>query len=221
MWVLPEYFSFLESCGARRVIALSSTSRFTKVGSSDVAEQGVAARLADAEEQVARWCDRHGIDLVILRPTLIYGLGADRNVSDIARFVRRFGFFPVLGEAAGLRQPVHTDDVAAACVAALHAPVSGVAYNLSGGETLSYRAMVERVFAALGRRPRIVSVPGALLRVAVPLARCLPRYQHLSLEMAYRMNRDLVFDHADAARDLGFAPRAFSLSADDLSASVL
>jgi len=30
------------------------------------------------------------------------------------------------------------------------------------------------------------------------------------------MNRDLVFDHADAARDLGFSPRLFALSPEDL-----
>jgi hypothetical protein len=34
--------------------------------------------------------------------------------------------------------------------------------------------------------------------------------------MAQRMNQDLVFDHGDAARDLGFAPRAFVLSKPDL-----
>jgi len=35
--------------------------------------------------------------------------------------------------------------------------------------------------------------------------------------MAERMNRDLVFDHAEAARDLGFKPRAFMLSAEDVT----
>jgi hypothetical protein len=34
--------------------------------------------------------------------------------------------------------------------------------------------------------------------------------------MAQRMNRDLVFDHLEAARDFGFKPRAFLLDADDL-----
>jgi hypothetical protein len=34
--------------------------------------------------------------------------------------------------------------------------------------------------------------------------------------MAERMNRDLVFDHLDAARDFGFRPCAFILDADDL-----
>src|SRR5690554_1920633 len=60
---------------------------------------------------------------------------------------------------------VHALDVAGACVAALRAPCANRAYNLSGGETLSYREMVERVFGAMGRRPRVVSVPAGFLRV--------------------------------------------------------
>ena len=34
--------------------------------------------------------------------------------------------------------------------------------------------------------------------------------------MAGRMNRDLVFDHAEATQALDFAPRAFVLTCDDL-----
>jgi hypothetical protein len=36
--------------------------------------------------------------------------------------------------------------------------------------------------------------------------------------MAERMNRDLVFEHSEATRDFGFEPRAFVLSAEDVSA---
>jgi hypothetical protein len=34
--------------------------------------------------------------------------------------------------------------------------------------------------------------------------------------MAVRMNRDLVFDNADAKKDLNFRPRKFQLTAEDL-----
>jgi hypothetical protein len=34
--------------------------------------------------------------------------------------------------------------------------------------------------------------------------------------MVERMNRDLVFDHGEATRDLGFQPKGFALSAQDL-----
>jgi len=215
--VLPDYFPLIEASGARRVVALSSTSRFTKVGSGDTAENAIAAKLIDAEARVQAWAESRGIEWVVLRPTLIYGQGRDKNISEMARFIRRFGFFPLLGSAQGLRQPIHAEDVAAACVAALRAPgATNRAYNLSGGETLAYREMVARVFAALGRPARLVTVPLWAFRLAVAMLRRLPRYRHWSAAMAERMNRDLVFDHADAARDFGFKPRGFALTAKDL-----
>lgn len=217
IWVLPEYFALLEAEGARRVVALSSTSRYTKDDSSDPQEQAVARRLAEAEARVQAWAESRGVEWTILRPTLIHGLGRDRNIAEIARFIRRFGFFPVFGKAMGLRQPIHAADVAGACVAALQAPgAANRAYNISGGETLAYRDMVARVFAALGRRPRLLHVPLPVFRAAVALLRCLPRYKHWSAAMAERMNRNLVFDHAEAARELGFNPRPFALTAGDL-----
>jgi hypothetical protein len=45
VWVLTEYLPWLKSMGAQRIVALSSTSRFTKTGSSDISEQALARRL--------------------------------------------------------------------------------------------------------------------------------------------------------------------------------
>jgi uncharacterized protein YbjT (DUF2867 family) len=210
IWVVPDYFAEFERLGARRVVALSSTSRFTKPDSSDASERDIAWRLIDGERQFEQWAEGCGVEWVILRPTLIYGLGLDRNVSDVARFIRRFGFFPVIGSASGLRQPLHASDLADACVAALTTTeVHSGAYNLSGGEALTYREMVARVFAALGRSARIVRLPASAVQRALALASRLPGHRHWSPSIAERMNHDQVFDHADAARDLGFAPRAF------------
>jgi len=66
IWVLPEYFSLLEAEGARRVVALSSTSRFTKNDSSDPAEQALALRFVEAEARLQAWAERHGIEWVVL-----------------------------------------------------------------------------------------------------------------------------------------------------------
>ena len=217
IWVLPEHFKMLEDCGARRVVVLSSTSRFTKTDSSDLGENEIAAKLAEGEERLRLWAERIGIEWVILRPTLIYGRGKDKNIAEIARFICRFGFFPLLGQAVGLRQPVHAEDVAVACVAALISPAAvNHAYNLSGGETLSYREMVDRVCLSLSRRARLLTVPLGIFRFALVCLRLLPRYRHWSAAMAERMNQDLVFDHKEASRDLNFAPRPFRLAAKDM-----
>jgi hypothetical protein len=76
--------------------------------------------------------------------------------------------------------------------------------------------MVARIFTALGRRPRVLTVPLWAFRLAVTMLRRLPRYRQWSTAMVERMNRDLVFDHADAVRDLGFKPRGFALATEDL-----
>jgi nucleoside-diphosphate-sugar epimerase len=217
IWVLQEHFTMLQSSGARRVVVLSSTSRFTKTESPDGAEKAVAARLIEGEESLKAWAAGKEVEWVILRPTLMYGLGRDKNITEIARFIRRFGFFPLLGRANGLRQPVHVEDVAVACVAALGSPAAvNRAYTISGAEIVPYREMVCRVFAALHRSPRLLTIPFAVFSIAVACLRLLPRYRHWSVAMAERMNSDLVFDHSDAIRDLGFSPRPFRLFREDL-----
>jgi nucleoside-diphosphate-sugar epimerase len=216
IWVLPQYFGVIQAHDARRVVALSSTSLFVKANSSDHGEQHIARRLDGGERALRVWAEAHGVEWVILRPTLIYGRGRDKNLTEIVRFVRRWSFFPLLGQAEGLRQPVHAEDVAAACVSALTVPAAANrTYTLSGGETLPYREMVCRVFAAVGKAPHLVTIPRWMFQVAVAAVHLVPRYRHWTVEMAERMNRDLVFDHADAARDLGFSPRLFRLSPED------
>jgi nucleoside-diphosphate-sugar epimerase len=210
IWLLPKWVEEFHERGVRRIVAFSSTSRFSKAASSSMAERAVAESLVRSEDAVANACERLGIAYTIFRPTLTYGSGRDRNVGDIARFERRFGIFPILGKGTGLRQPVHAADLAEACLQTVDVPASfGRMYNLSGGETLSYRQMVERVFEAMGQRPRILAVPEWVFRPAIEMARRLPKYRHMTPEMARRMDIDLCCDHDDATRDFGYAPRGF------------
>jgi hypothetical protein len=62
----------------------------------------------------------------------------------------------------------------------------------------------------------MLTVPLWAFHLAVSVLRCLPRYRQWSAAMAERMNRDLVFGHTEAARDIGFKPRCFALAAEDL-----
>lgn len=208
--LLPDRLPEMAQLGVRRVIAFSSTSRFTKTASSNPGERALAAGLARAEGLVAQRCDTLGIRWTLFRPTLIYGAGVDKNVSFIANFVRRYRFFPLVGKGEGLRQPVHAEDLAAACLAALDRPTTfGMSYQLTGGETLSYRAMVERVFQALGQRRCLLPVPRPLLRTVLRGGRLLPGFRHLTPEMVDRVSQDLCFDSRAAREHFGYAPRRF------------
>jgi nucleoside-diphosphate-sugar epimerase len=213
LWLLPAHVEAFADAGVAQLIAFSSTSVFAKAASPDPTEQALAARLAEAESAVASACEAAGIPWTLLRPTLIHGGGRDQNVSAVAAFIRRFGFFPVAHPASGLRQPVHADDLAGAAVAAIANPKAfNRAFNLPGGETLTYREMVSRIFAGVGKPPRILPLPSGLLRAALPLVQAgLPhRY---SPALFLRMNQDLAFDAAEARAALGYAPRPFHFEA--------
>lgn len=217
VWTLPDYFDLISASGARRIVVLSSTSRFTKDTSSDPSERKIAQQLIKGEEFVQTWAATHGVKWIILRPTLIYGYGHDKNITEIARFIRRFGFFPLLGSAKGLRQPIHVEDVASACYAALDTlNLTNRSYNLTGAETLSYREMVKRVFEALNHPPHMLTVPLWFFQIAAWGLSWLPRYHNGTSAMAKRMNQDLTFDCSDAKQDLNFSPRSFKLKAEDL-----
>ncbi len=210
IWLLPPWIPVLADAGVRRLVAFSSTSRFTKERSRSSAEREMARRIAEAEERLASSCAPLGVRWTILRPTLVWDGERDRNVSDVARFVRRFGFFPIAGEGRGRRQPVHAADLAAAALAVLDAPATlNRAYDTPGGETLAYRDMVARIARGVGREPRLVRVPLPLFRGALRLASRLPGLGHLSPDVADRMGEDLVFDVTEARRDFGYDPRAF------------
>ncbi len=218
IWVLPNYLPSLMSCGAKRIVALSSTSIFTKLESSDEYEKNVVSLLQKGELTLERWASDNGVSHCVLRPTLIYGYGKDQNISEIARFILRFGFFPLWGKAMGLRQPIHADDVAKACVDVLQLPKNiNRAYNISGAETLPYKVMVQRIFAALKRQPRIIKIPLFFFSLALIPLQILPRYRHWSISMAERMSHDLVFDHGDATRDFNFTPRSFNPKLKDVT----
>ncbi|MFT4089861.1 MAG: epimerase [Asticcacaulis sp.] len=214
IWLITdEVLEVLWGQGAKRIVAFSSTSRFSKTFSPEPEERRVAELLTRSEETLAAFTATHDMTFTILRPTLIYDEGHDENISRIAAFIDRRGVFPVCDGAKGMRQPVHARDLAkAALQAVVSEKAADKAYDLSGGETLSYYDMVARVFVAKGKRPRIISLPKWLWQFGFWLKNTLspPSALKTNINMALRMNTDLVFDHSEATQDFGYAPEVFA-----------
>jgi nucleoside-diphosphate-sugar epimerase len=193
-WLLPAQLAWLKDASRTRLICFSSTSVLVKSASPSAGEREIAAGLAAAEAAL----EATDLQWTVLRPTLVYGLGLDRNISAAARFIRRWRFFPLGGPGKGLRQPVHADDLALAALAALDLGASvRRTYSLGGGETLTYRHMIERIFDVLSIAPRFFSAP-FLCRMPGKIG-----------ALAARMERDLAFDGGEFWSILGARPRPF------------
>lgn len=208
--VIGQVIEMAKVLGAKRIIAFGSTGRFSKVGSSSAIEQDFVEQQVRAEELFRTQCEAMGIFWTLFRPTMIYGADADQNIAFIKTLIHRFGVFPIPWGARGLRQPVHADDLAAACVDAMSCEATlNRTYNLAGGGVLSYPEMVKRVFVAEGKVPRLIPIPAWLYLLLIEIVRRVPGCAFVRAEMVKRMFADLTADNRPAERDFGYKPRAF------------
>lgn len=210
---------FLKSCSQiQKAVVFSSSSVESKRSSGNRAERDQIQNMMVLEEQLRSLSEDRGLPLVIFRPTLVYGCGLDTNISQLASWINRFGYMPVNGRAAGLRQPVHADDLAQVSIAAMlcNDDLPRI-MNLSGGDTLSYSDMVRRIFEAFGKPARLLRLPQPLFVLLINIAKILKPAGGINSEMVRRQRLDLVFDDRQARRLLDYNPRPFAPVARDFS----
>ena len=201
---------------ADQIIALSTTSVFTKIQSKDRKERNLINCMINCEREIIKFSTNFKINWTIMRPTLVYGAGQDNNISAISYFIKKFGLFIVARPASGLRQPVHADDIAQAIVAAINnKDASNTSFNLGGGETLTYLNMVKRIFESTGRRPIIICLPSGLLSFALCCFNLVFQSSY-SPALFYRMNQDFVFDFTPAKSILRYNPRPLNNKKPDI-----
>lgn len=197
----PAIVAAAEEAGLKRAVFVSTASVFTRLPTASL-----PVRLAAEDTVMAS-----DLDWTILRPTMIYGTAADRNMSRLLRGLRRLPVLPLPGGGTGLQQPVHVDDLAAAIVNALDRPATvHRAYDVGGPEPLALRTVIQQAGGAVRRHPKLVSVP---LPPMVRLARiyeALARSPRLKSEQMARLAEDKAVDIGPARADLGFDPRPFA-----------
>lgn len=207
---LDAFADWLRTSGGpwRRVVAISSTGRNDKANSPDPRERSLASRLADAEASLLQAGRERGMAVTILRPTLLYGSGADRSLSRLVELARRWKFLALPSSATGLRQPVHVADVAGAVLQCLDASdTGGRTFDLPGGEALPFLEMVGRTVQRHVPAARIITLPLPFFRVAAWAAR--PFVGPIGQGLLARLARDQVADASPARAAFGYAPRRF------------
>jgi nucleoside-diphosphate-sugar epimerase len=202
----------------KTAVVFSSSSVETKLRSGNTMERDQIRDLLSLESELITMSESGRMKLVIFRPTLIYGCGLDTNISRLAGWIRRFGLMPVNGKAEGLRQPVHAQDLAAvACAALLSGNDLPTVMNLSGGDTLSYSDMVNKIFSAFGKPARLLRLPQWLFVLIANLANALKLMPGINSEMIRRQRSDLVFDDRQARALLNYKPRPFAPGPEDFT----
>jgi nucleoside-diphosphate-sugar epimerase len=112
-----------------------------------------------------------GLEVVIIRPPLVYGPGAKGNLELLIKWIQS-GIPLPLGAVYNRRSLVSIDnlvDLILVCVD--HPAASNQTFLVADQETLSTTELLRQIALLLGRPARLVPMPTKLLRVAAKLLR--------------------------------------------------
>ncbi len=194
------------AAGVRRLVYLSSVKvqgertegrPFRESDPPSPADPYARSKLA-AEEVLASVAAATGLEVVIIRPPLVYGPGAGGN---FARLVRLIGWgFPLpLGGLENQRSLVSLDNLCDLMLHCLtHPGAAGGTFLLSDGRDLSTPELITLLGTGLGRRPRLFRFP------LVPLEILARGTGHL--EEWRRLADSLQVDITRARERLGWVP---------------
>jgi len=139
-----------------------------------------------------------GMEVVVIRPPLVYGPNAPGNFGALMRVVQRGWPLP-LGAVHNQRSLVALDNLVDFVITCLdHPAAANQIFLVSDGEDLSTTELLRRVAHALGRPARLIPVPVSLLAAGAAL---LGRR-----DMAQRLCGSLQVDISKTQTLLGWNP---------------
>lgn len=149
-----------------------------------------------------------GLDLTILRPSLIYG-PQDAFINMLAGQLRLVPVMPIIGSGTYRLQPIHVSDVARCFAMALEMPETfGQCYELCGNDRLTYLELLDAIASAMGRptpfKPR---APLGLMKHVIPIMQHLPQFP-ITMDQLQMLIEESICDGC-WKRVFGFEPRDF------------
>jgi UDP-glucose 4-epimerase len=120
----------------------------------------------EAEQALAEFGRQHGLEIVIVRPPLVYGPGVRANFLQLMSAIAR-GIPLPLGAIDARRSLVFVDNLADALVHCATDPrAAGQTFHVSDGHDLSVTELALTLARLLNVPPRLLPVPPSWLRVA-------------------------------------------------------
>jgi len=152
----------------------------------------------EAEQVLHRVAAETGLEIVIVRPPLVYGPRVKGNFAQMLQVLQR-GIPLPLASVHNRRSLIYLGNlVDALLLCAMHPAAAGRTYLVSDGEDISTPELLRRLGMALGRPARLFPFPPSLLMGA---AKLLDRRAQ-----AERLLGSLRIDSSRIRRELGWQP---------------
>jgi len=152
----------------------------------------------EAEQGLFQIGKETGLQVVVIRPPLIYGVGVKANFQKMMQAVAKGVPLP-LGAVQNQRSLVALDNLVDFIVLCTeHPKAAGEVFLISDGEDVSTTLLLQRIAKALGRPARLIPAPVGLMGFAAILVG--------KADMADRLFGSLQVDSSKAYELLGWKP---------------
>lgn len=190
--------------GVRRFVFLSSVKvngEFTDAGQPFTAddvpapEDPYGVSKYEAEQLLRQIAAETGMEVVIIRPPLVYGPGVKANFESMMRWLARGVPLPLAAVTENRRSLVALDNLVDLIVTCLNHPAAAnQTFLVSDGEDLSTAELLNRMGAAMGHPARLFYMPPALLKLGATVLNKSGVYQRLcgSLQLDIAKTRQLL-----------------------------
>ncbi|UCV06649.1 NAD-dependent epimerase/dehydratase family protein [Dechloromonas denitrificans] len=156
----------------------------------------------EAEQGLRAIAEKAGLEVVIVRPPLVYGPGAKGNFASLIEWVKRGWALP-LGAVHNRRSMIALENLVsftALCADVDASPnAKGQVFVVSDGEDVSTTELLRKVAKAYGGNSRLLPVPVGLIRFAAQLIG--------KSSLADRLLGSLTIDDSKAREMLGWRPQ--------------
>ena len=187
--------------GVRRFVYLSSVKVNGEASARPLTEEDAphptdpyGISKLEAEEALLDLGNQTGLEVVVLRPPLVYGPGVKANFMALARAAGRGLPLPI-GAVRNRRSMIYVENLADLIAVVLsHPAAAGQIFSATDGQDLSTAEMTRQLAEAQGRTPRLPAVPVALLALLGRLTGRTAVIQRLtgSLQLSTAKAQDLL-----------------------------
>ena len=161
---------------------------------------------ATTKKEAERLLLESGLDVTVIRPSLVYGPGGRGLVHAMSEFIRKSPVIPIVGSGKYMMRPIYVSDVTQAIVRCIERSPAGTEYNISGSVTLPYRQFVDRLAKAMGVRRTKIYVPYSLTFFGLLTVTTFWRSFPITIDTLRGLVNPRVHDSDAAEKDLGFSP---------------
>ena len=152
----------------------------------------------EAEQGLLALAKETGMEVVIIRPTLVYGLGVKGNFASLLKWMKRGVPLP-FGAIHNQRSLVALDNLVSFITHCIdHPKAANEVFLISDGEDISTTELLQKASHAFGKRTLLLPVPVSWMTLAAKLLG--------KVDVANRLFGSLQVDSSKARELLGWEP---------------